>query len=55
VPYRFVDDLGEVDSAGKFFLANIKDKFVTEKVEFPKPDWDYIPIMEGGKFPKVKP
>jgi hypothetical protein len=36
-------------------ISNIKDKFVTEKVEFPKPDWDYIPIMEGGKFPKVQP
>lgn len=43
------------ESFGKFFATNIRDKFITEKVEFPKPDWDYIPIMEGGKFPKVKP
>ena len=55
VPYKLADELGAAESFGKFFLANIKDKFVTEKVEFPKPDWDYIPIMEGGKFPKVQP
>ena len=55
VPFVLEENLSNADSFGKYFLANIKDKFVTEKVEFPKPDWDYIPIMEGGKFPKVKP
>ena len=55
VPYAIGESLENAESFGKYFAANIKDKFVTEKVEFPKPDWDYIPIMEGGKFPKVQP
>jgi hypothetical protein len=55
VPAHVRDELVNAESFGKFFAENIKDKFVTEKVVFPKPDWDYIPIMEGGKFPKVKP
>jgi hypothetical protein len=55
VPAIVEEALINAESFGKFFAANIKDKFVTEKVEFPKPDWDYIPILSGGKFPKVKP
>ena len=55
VPVTIEEDMMNAESLGKYFLTNIKDKFVTEKVEFPKPDWDYIPIMEGGKFPKVQP
>jgi len=56
VPYSTLYTLTTtVESFGKYFLSNIKDKFVAEKVELPKPDWDFIPIMSGGKFPKVKP
>ena len=40
VPYLLEEELNNAESFGKFFLTNIKDKFVTEKVGFPKPDWD---------------
>lgn len=55
VPCVTYEDLYNAASFGKFFTQNIKDKFVTEKVELPKPDWNFIPIMAGGKFPKEKP